>query len=361
MFFIKNMKKKILFSLFLALVFSFAFTASAYDFGTVTLKNGSKGQAVMELQRFLNNTLNLGLVVDGRLGPKTILVIKKWQRDHGLFEDGLVGRNTKSKMNSEDGTIVSQPWNPPQQQTPPSTPTCNPSITVLSPNGGQVYQSGQQITVTWSTTCNATLNDQVMIIMKSTQTSFGAEIATVPNTGTATITLPISLGGGQVPVTSGHYYKMRLELGGSAMGHIAPSDESDNLFTITVSTPISTALPQYIGVGFNSWPPVIQTSSTAYSCAVGSTGGDTPTITAQRVIGTRTYCVSKGGDGYAGGYGYTYNYTTANGGGTKTTNFTLLYQSCGVYGGPTDPTVIQCKSNQTTFNNNLDALIDSLM
>src|ERR1035437_8270873 len=44
--------------------------------------------------------------------------------------------------------------NPPQQQTPPPTPTCNPSITVLSPNGGHVYQSGQQITVTWST-CGA--------------------------------------------------------------------------------------------------------------------------------------------------------------------------------------------------------------
>jgi hypothetical protein len=124
--------------------------------------------------------------------------------------------------------------NKPSQQTPPSTPRCNPTITVLSPNGGEIYQSGQQITVTWNT-CGATASDQVMIIMKSTQTAFGAEIATVPNTGSASITLPTTLGGGQVPVTTGRYYKIRLELGGNGMGHVAPSDESDNLFTINVN------------------------------------------------------------------------------------------------------------------------------
>ncbi|MDQ5971771.1 MAG: Peptidoglycan-binding protein, partial [Patescibacteria group bacterium] len=60
------MKNKILFSLLFVFMFSFSFTASAYNFGTTTLKNGSKGEAVMELQRFLNATLNLGLVVDGK-------------------------------------------------------------------------------------------------------------------------------------------------------------------------------------------------------------------------------------------------------------------------------------------------------
>jgi hypothetical protein len=71
-----------------------------YNFGTTTLKNGSRGEAVQELQRFLNAKLNLGLVVDGKLGPKTIAVIKQWQRVNGLVADGLVGRLTKAKMNS---------------------------------------------------------------------------------------------------------------------------------------------------------------------------------------------------------------------------------------------------------------------
>ncbi len=77
--------------------------AAAYNFGTVTLKSGSTGAAVMELQRFLNAKLMLGLVVDGKLGPKTIAVIKKWQMDNGLVADGLIGAKTKAKMNAEAG------------------------------------------------------------------------------------------------------------------------------------------------------------------------------------------------------------------------------------------------------------------
>lgn len=77
-------------------------TASiSYNLGTATLKNGSKGEAVKELQRVLNKILNLGLVVDGKLGPKTIAVIKTWQKNHGLKADGLVGKLTKAAMKAE--------------------------------------------------------------------------------------------------------------------------------------------------------------------------------------------------------------------------------------------------------------------
>ncbi|MCX6752718.1 MAG: peptidoglycan-binding domain-containing protein [Candidatus Nomurabacteria bacterium] len=74
--------------------------ASTYNFGATTLKNGSKGAAVMELQRFLNRVLNLGLAIDGKLGPKTIKVIKQWQKDNSLVADGLIGAKTKAKMNA---------------------------------------------------------------------------------------------------------------------------------------------------------------------------------------------------------------------------------------------------------------------
>jgi len=73
---------------------------TTYALGTATLRNGSKGEAVRELQRFLNDKLNLGLTQDGRLGPKTIAVIKKWQKDNGLVADGLVGPMTKAQMNA---------------------------------------------------------------------------------------------------------------------------------------------------------------------------------------------------------------------------------------------------------------------
>jgi peptidoglycan hydrolase-like protein with peptidoglycan-binding domain len=76
-------------------------STTKYNFGSVTLRNGSRGVAVMELQRFLNAKLNLGLVIDGKLGPKTIAVVKKWQQDHGLVADGLIGVKTKAMMTNE--------------------------------------------------------------------------------------------------------------------------------------------------------------------------------------------------------------------------------------------------------------------
>jgi hypothetical protein len=78
--------------------------SSAYNFGAVTLRLGSRGAAVKELQRFLNNKLNLGLKLDGILGAKTIAVIKKWQKSHGLVADGLIGNKTKAMMNEEAET-----------------------------------------------------------------------------------------------------------------------------------------------------------------------------------------------------------------------------------------------------------------
>ena len=71
-----------------------------YNFGTALLKNGSRGEAVKELQRFLNANLKLGLIIDGILGPRTIAVIKTWQKNKGLVPDGLIGNKTKAMMNA---------------------------------------------------------------------------------------------------------------------------------------------------------------------------------------------------------------------------------------------------------------------
>jgi hypothetical protein len=75
-------------------------TLTSYNFGPTTLKIRSVGEGVKELQRFFNNTLNANLVVDGKLGPKTITVVKQWQKDNNLVVDGLVGVKTKAKMNA---------------------------------------------------------------------------------------------------------------------------------------------------------------------------------------------------------------------------------------------------------------------
>lgn len=74
-------------------------TTTTYNLGTTTLKNGSKGEPVKELQRYLNTKLNLGLVIDGKFGPKTRAVVVLFQKANGLVADGLVGKLTKAKMN----------------------------------------------------------------------------------------------------------------------------------------------------------------------------------------------------------------------------------------------------------------------
>jgi hypothetical protein len=74
-------------------------SSSKYDFGPITLRVGSRGDGVKELQRFLNRSLHLGLKIDGILGPKTIAVMKTWQLQHGLVPDGLIGPKTKALMN----------------------------------------------------------------------------------------------------------------------------------------------------------------------------------------------------------------------------------------------------------------------
>src|SRR3989338_2259616 len=70
----------------------------AYNLGAVTLKLGSRGKPVKELQKFLNVKLNLKLVLDGKMGSKTITAVKKYQKNNGLKVDGIVGLKTKEKM-----------------------------------------------------------------------------------------------------------------------------------------------------------------------------------------------------------------------------------------------------------------------
>ena len=108
---------------------------SAYNFGTTTLKNGSKGEAVEELQRFLNAELNLGLIIDGSLGPKTIAVIKKWQKDNGLVADGLIGAKTKEMMNASVTTT-----------TTTTAPTTTTSGTVLFTSALRQGSRGNEVT-----------------------------------------------------------------------------------------------------------------------------------------------------------------------------------------------------------------------
>jgi len=58
----------------------------------MTLKLGSKGEAVKTLQEFLKIT------ADGDFGLKTEAAVKDYQKKNGLIVDGIVGSKTWAHM-----------------------------------------------------------------------------------------------------------------------------------------------------------------------------------------------------------------------------------------------------------------------
>lgn len=62
-----------------------------------TLKKGSAGIAVKNLQSFLNWAINAKLTVDGDFGNATFKALKKFQKKVGLKQDGVWGTKTRAK------------------------------------------------------------------------------------------------------------------------------------------------------------------------------------------------------------------------------------------------------------------------
>jgi len=67
----------------------------------LTLKKGSKGLVVTALQNALKSLGFYTAKVDGDFGGKTDTAVKNFQAKHGLKADGIVGKNTWSKINEE--------------------------------------------------------------------------------------------------------------------------------------------------------------------------------------------------------------------------------------------------------------------
>ena len=144
-------------------------TSTTYNFGTTTLKNGSVGEAVKELQRFLNATMNLGLVVDGMFGPYTTSVMKQWQAVHGLVADGLVGPATKAKMLASIGATP----------TPSTTPTSTYNFGTTTLKNGSVGEAVKELQRFLNATMNLGLvvdgmfGPKTTAVMKQWQTAHG--------------------------------------------------------------------------------------------------------------------------------------------------------------------------------------------
>lgn len=70
-----------------------------------TLRRGSKGTEVSNLQRCLNHVFNYGLVVDGHFGNNTYNALCNFQLRYKLTVDGIYGKHTYDKMRELIGGV----------------------------------------------------------------------------------------------------------------------------------------------------------------------------------------------------------------------------------------------------------------
>ena len=258
-----------------------------------------------------------------------------------------------------------------------NTTSTTPSITVLSPNGGEVYKVGDKITVKW-TSKGLSNNTPVQILLITKTGPWNSSPASnfdlsnnnsvLVSSGSATFTLPdinSNKWTGSKDIRTGNYYKIYISQ--SLSDTIDASDYSDSTFTINSETKnvnLSNFSSKYITP--TNWPPTVQQNDTTYSCSTISRDVfDTPTTLKgiQKNINGRTFCLYSFSDSGAGHSAGVYTYITAglNGSGTKRIDFRVDWGSCGVYGTTGDPQYDQCKNDQSNFFSNLDAYIANLM
>lgn len=95
-----------------------------------TLRRGSEGESVEELQFLLNSKYGADLDIDGKFGAKTEAAVKAFQKAHGLTADGVVGRKTWAALGlsseslplpGEGGAPAPDEVDPaPEEQRPPA-------------------------------------------------------------------------------------------------------------------------------------------------------------------------------------------------------------------------------------------------
>ncbi|MCX6754669.1 MAG: peptidoglycan-binding domain-containing protein [Candidatus Nomurabacteria bacterium] len=120
--------------------------------------------------------------------------------------------------------------------------TTTPSIKVLAPNGGEIYQTGQQVVVKWEThNCTGNITEINLIPIDMQGGSGVTFVKDIPNTGSYTVTLPTAQDGISSHYSFGNNFKMQVMIGGSQSNNEV-TDSSDNLFTISIPiiTPVET-------------------------------------------------------------------------------------------------------------------------
>lgn len=103
---------------------------------TATVKNGSKGDNVKNLQKFLNwYNPKWPLTVDGECGINTKKAIMMFQNIEGIHIDGEYGKNSYAKANAYKASAQTSTPTPTPTTTPTPIPTPTPKPTASSYSG----------------------------------------------------------------------------------------------------------------------------------------------------------------------------------------------------------------------------------
>jgi len=207
---------------------------------TRVLNVGSKGADVSALQKILKTKGFLSTNPTGYYGTLTRDAVKKYQKDANFINaTGKVDANTISMIKNEQ--LISLNSNlsqkdisklndikplPPIKIDPSDVNT--PSITILSPNGGETFTGGQSITTTWKSVKSQTNAVATLVLLDENknlvQNLIELPRVTIPDEGSWTSTLNSSL-------PNGYYYVKICQMEGGC-------DISDNYFTIKSNTVI---------------------------------------------------------------------------------------------------------------------------
>ncbi|MCF7831445.1 MAG: peptidoglycan-binding protein [Candidatus Pacebacteria bacterium] len=251
---------------------------------SATLRPDTVGVEVAGAQKLLEKLgfLKSGSYMPGTYDKATFLAVSQFQTAHKLHADGLLGKNTISVMNNSWGTSWGESGYTKSGGTTTTTTTTStapsmpvgggitiqpvlpqtlclpnsaPRIKVTSPNGGETYTAGQQVTVKW-TNCNVLANHRVAIqlvyipvsviqetpnsntVAPGNMTTGWLNSNPIPvNNGVAVITLPATnIWNSTFPYPSGlKEYQIQVIDIDTGLQYGAVDDYSDSRFTINAS------------------------------------------------------------------------------------------------------------------------------
>jgi len=194
------------------------FSAKATD-GKV-FKRGDKSEVILQVQKVLTEQGFYKSDISGLFGPRTETAIKAFQLANQLKATGVLDLKTQDailKINRGGGndTIL-----------PPCGRLSDPWIRVTSPNGGEVYQAGQQINVTWRS-CKIPADTTARIAFSSQFEGGNSQNVITPNAGSVSYEIPSTTS--FPPLEYGNYYKIYIDFPSLNV----QGDMSDNFFSIT--------------------------------------------------------------------------------------------------------------------------------